>query len=227
MHVSNANPKHDSFDSTGISLPLKPDFIPNETLQFNVGAYYPELYFEYEFESDELNPYRFDVSQLQDSIELNLVDEMKAFHLPHLGKVNSTFGWRRGRVHSGIDLQIALGDSIYAAFDGVIRVSKYSKGYGNFIIIRHFNGLETLYAHLNSRALEKGDAVFAGDYIGQGGNTGRSTGAHLHFETRILGRPIDPELFIDFHQNTIKTEQIVVNANTFDIPRGKKSTRFY
>jgi murein DD-endopeptidase MepM/ murein hydrolase activator NlpD len=189
--------------------------------------FYPELSFDYAFDLDALNPYRFDVSTLQDTFLLVMADSQCGFSFPHWGKVNSTFGWRKGRVHSGIDLQLEWGDTIRGAFDGVVRVSQFHKGYGNFIIIRHYNGLETLYAHLQSRFVVHGDAVSAGQIIGQGGSTGRSTGAHLHFETRFLGRPIDPETFIDFDARCLKSEVASVHAGSFDIPQTKKSQRMF
>lgn len=189
--------------------------------------FYPELSFDYAFDLDALNPYKFDVSTLQDTFLLVVSDSLCGFAFPHSGKVNSTFGWRKGRVHSGIDLQLEWGDTIRGAFDGVVRVSQYHKGYGNFIIIRHFNGLETLYAHLQSRFVVHGDAVAAGQIIGQGGSTGRSTGAHLHFETRFLGRPIDPETFIDFDARCLRSSVASVHAGSFDIPQTKKSQRLF
>lgn len=189
--------------------------------------YYPELHFDYGFERDALNPYRFPVEHLTDSISLVLADSFCGFMFPHQGKVNSTFGWRRGRVHSGIDLQIQSGDSIVAAFDGVVRVSKYDRGYGNFVIIRHFNGLETLYGHLKKRDVFAGDTVYAGDLLGLGGSTGRSTGAHLHFETRFLGRPINPELLFDFEQRNLKTDTVTLHGGSFDVPNAQKSINHF
>ena len=189
---------------------------------------YPELDIEYAMRSNQLNPYGFEVSMLADSICLTLTDTLHcSFQMPHFGKVNSTFGWRGRRVHSGIDLQLHWGDTVNAAFDGVVRVSKYGRGYGNYIIIRHENGLETLYAHLQKRFVFKNSYVEAGELIGLGGSTGRSTGAHLHFETRFLGRPIDPELFIDFQQNRLKQQSLFIHAKTFDVPRSKKSKRMF
>ena len=189
---------------------------------------YPELELDYAMQSNQLNPYGFEVSMLADSICLTLTDTNHcSFQMPNLGRVNSTFGWRGRRVHSGIDLQLHWGDTVNAAFDGVVRVSKYGRGYGNYIIIRHENGLATLYAHLQKRFVAKNDTVHAGGLIGLGGSTGRSTGAHLHFETRFLGRPIDPELFIDFQQNRLKQQSLFIHAKTFDVPRSKRSKRMF
>jgi len=194
----------------------------------NEPKFYPELSFDYGFDFESLNPYRYPVENLKDTFLLVISDTSHCgFEFPHPGKVNSTFGWRKGRVHSGIDLQLEWGDTVMAAFDGVVRVSKYNKGYGNYIIIRHFNGLETLYAHLKRRHVAHGDTVSAGDLIGLGGSTGRSTGAHLHFETRFLGRPIDPEIFIDFDNRCLKSNVTQLHAGSFDIPRSQKSKRYF
>jgi murein DD-endopeptidase MepM/ murein hydrolase activator NlpD len=189
--------------------------------------FYPELSFDYGFDFESLNPYRYSIENLKDTLSVVIADSHCGFQFPHPGKVNSTFGWRKGRVHSGIDLQLEWGDTVLAAFDGVVRVSKYHKAYGNFIIIRHFNGLETLYAHLKKRDVLHGDTVLAGDLIGLGGSTGRSTGAHLHFETRFLGHPIDPEVFIDFENRCLKSTVTQIHAGTFDVPLSQKSKRYY
>ncbi|MCB0790180.1 MAG: peptidoglycan DD-metalloendopeptidase family protein [Flavobacteriales bacterium] len=117
--------------------------------------------------------------------------------MPVCGGINSPFGPRRGRMHYGVDLDLETGDPVVSAFEGMVRISRYNKSFGNVIVIRHANGLETLYGHLSRRLLQVGDIVQAGDTIGLGGSTGRSTGSHLHFEVRYLGRPIDPSRIFD------------------------------
>jgi murein DD-endopeptidase MepM/ murein hydrolase activator NlpD len=129
------------------------------------------------------------------------------FVMPHEGMLTSPFGWRYGRNHNGIDIGIRNRDPIKAAFDGVVRYSGYYGSFGRVIVIRHYNGLETLYAHLHKNNVQSGDYVSAGDIIGLGGSTGRSTGPHLHFETRFLGQPVNPRIFID-----TKTKQISNNT---------------
>ena len=116
-------------------------------------------------------------------------------------KVNDIFGYRprRRRMHYGLDIKVERGDTIRAAFDGKVRYCSYQRrGYGHYVVIRHPNGLETLYAHLTKRLVGENEVVKAGDPIGLGGNTGRSTGPHLHFETRLLGKALNPALFFDF-----------------------------
>ncbi len=114
-------------------------------------------------------------------------------------QITSKYGPRRRRMHYGLDLKVYIGDTIRAAFDGKVRIVRYERrGYGKYVVIRHENGLETVYGHLSKQLVEEDQLVKAGDVIGLGGNTGRSTGSHLHFETRFLGQAIDPALLFDF-----------------------------
>lgn len=116
-------------------------------------------------------------------------------------KITDIFGYRpnRRRMHNGLDVKVQTGDTIYAAFDGKVRVTSYQRrGYGHYVVIRHNNGIETLYAHLSKKLVEANDNVKAGDPIGLGGNTGRSSGSHLHFETILMGKCLDPALMFDF-----------------------------
>lgn len=150
------------------------------------------------------NPYRMDVKDLQDDISLWLVDSLGGYHCPYQTKVYSPFGYRRGRRHNGVDLPLKTGTPVVAAFSGKVRMSRYYKGFGNLVVIRHENGLETFYAHLSKRLVNVGDWVSAGQHIGLGGSTGRSTGAHLHFETRYCGFAFDPQWIIDFESGTLR-----------------------
>lgn len=114
-------------------------------------------------------------------------------------KITSKYGPRRRRMHYGLDLKVYIGDTIRAAFDGKVRIVRYERrGYGKYVVIRHENGLETVYGHLSKQLVEEDQWVKAGEVIGLGGNTGRSTGSHLHFETRFLGQAINPALLFDF-----------------------------
>jgi murein DD-endopeptidase MepM/ murein hydrolase activator NlpD len=121
-------------------------------------------------------------------------------------KITSKFGPRRRRMHQGIDVKVYIGDTIRAAFSGKVRVVKNQgrrTGYGKYIIIRHENGLETVYGHLSKQLVNEEQYVEAGEVIGLGGNTGRSTGSHLHFETRFLGQAINPAFMLDFEKQDI------------------------
>ncbi len=140
---------------------------------------------------------------LPDSFRIDLRD----FFMPTTNtKITDKFGYRprRRRVHNGIDIKVNRGDTIYAAFDGKVRITSYQrKGYGHYILIRHGNGIETLYAHLSKKLVTVNENVKAGDPIGLGGNTGRSSGPHLHFETLLLGNCLDPSLMFDFKNQDV------------------------
>ena len=134
--------------------------------------------------------------------------DMNGFYMPTTNtKITSKFGPRRRRMHNGIDVKVYIGDTIRAAFSGKVRMVKYERrGYGQYIVIRHDNGLETIYGHLSKQLVNEDQYVEAGEVIGLGGNTGRSTGSHLHFETRFLGQAINPALLFDFEKQDIVTE---------------------
>ena len=143
--------------------------------------------------------------------------DLTGFHMPTPStKITSPFGPRWRRMHNGLDLKVNIGDTIVAAFDGKVRVVKYERrGYGKYVVIRHDNGLETVYGHLSKQLVEDNQLVKAGEPIGLGGNTGRSTGSHLHFETRFLGIAINPIYMFDFPK-----QDIVADTYTFRKTKG-------
>lgn len=158
-----------------------------------------------------------ELSSLPQSIAIQLVDSLSSYHYPYVGRLSSRYGPRRGRPHQGVDLPLKVGDPIYATFDGKVRLSKVAGNYGNLVIIRHNNGLETYYAHLSARSVEVGDWVVAGQQIGLGGNTGRSTGPHLHFEVRYKGQSFDPERLIDFSTGDMRRSELLLKRRHFSI----------
>jgi LysM repeat protein len=118
--------------------------------------------------------------------------------------ITSNFGARWGRQHKGLDIKVYIGDTIRAAFSGKVRIVKYEpRGYGKYVVIRHYNGLETYYGHMSKQLVRENEEVKAGDPIGLGGNTGRSTGSHLHFETRVCGVALNPALMFDFRNQDV------------------------
>lgn len=163
------------------------------------------------------NPYHIDQASLPLSWSIWLVDSLCQYHCPFKGSVNprGKFGPRRGRRHQGVDLPLHTGDPIYAAFTGRVRISKVLGGYGNLVVIRHENGLETFYGHLSRRDVEVGDWVNAGEVIGLGGSTGRSSGPHLHFETRYQGFAFDPQWLIDFESGELRHRLFVLKKKYF------------
>ncbi|HET6245843.1 MAG: peptidoglycan DD-metalloendopeptidase family protein [Bacteroidetes bacterium] len=130
---------------------------------------------------------------------------------PHKGKVSSNFGRRDGKNHNGIDISLRTGEPVLSAFDGKVRIARNHGGYGNVVVVRHYNGLETLYAHLHKIKVKPGQEIAAGQLVGLGGNTGRSTGSHLHFEVRFKGKPLNPNHLINFSEKQLKHEAIVLN----------------
>ncbi|MCR5351196.1 MAG: peptidoglycan DD-metalloendopeptidase family protein [Bacteroidales bacterium] len=162
---------------------------------------------------DSINPYHTPLDSLPYRNSICLVDSASVFVCPYQTKVFSPFGYRHGRRHQGVDLPLKTGAPVVAAFDGRVRVSSYSRGYGNLVVIRHENGLETYYGHLSKRSVSVGDWVHAGDQIGLGGSTGRSTGPHLHFETRYQGFAFDPQWIADFEAGTLRKNVFVLRRS--------------
>lgn len=145
--------------------------------------------------------------------------DLSNFTMPTMGHITSNYGRRGRRAHHGIDLKVQIGDTIYAAFDGKVRVCEYERrGYGYYVVIRHPNGLETVYGHLSKFLVSNNDVVKSGDPIALGGNTGRSTGSHLHFEARFLGRSINPIDIIDFENKVCHRDTYLVQTNTLGTP---------
>ncbi len=159
----------------------------------------------------------YSAAQVPDEMLLDL----RGFHMPTAPTyVTSPYGYRRRfrRMHKGIDLKVQIGDTIYAAFDGKVRIVRNQgrrKGYGLYVVIRHNNRLETVYGHLSKFLVQPDDYVKAGDPIALGGNTGRSTGPHLHFETRYMGYAINPAAIFDFANHTTHTDQYLFTKNTY------------
>lgn len=139
----------------------------------------------------------------------------KDFAIPFAGEFLSPYGYRGKRLHAGVDIKLNKGDSIKCAFDGVVRVAKYNGGYGNCVVVRHFNGLETLYAHMSKMLVTTNQAVKAGEILGLGGSTGRSTCNHLHFETRFQGQPFNPRQIFDFVNMTLVSDTFMITNKTY------------
>lgn len=149
--------------------------------------------------TDNVNPF----AGMNVNVPSNYDIQLDGFVMPLArGRVTSHYGYRArfGRNHYGIDLALNVGDTVRAAYSGKVRVADYEgRGYGHYLVIRHPNGLETVYGHLHRRIVTEGTVVKAGDPIGLGGNTGRSTGPHLHFEARFMGIALNPAELFDFN----------------------------
>ncbi len=168
---------------------------------------------------DNISAYRgVRLDSLPQSVAINLVDSLKSYRYPIVGRITSRYGIRHRRAHNGIDIALKVGDTVCAAFDGRVRFSKATDtGYGTLVIIRHDNGLETYHGHLSARLVEEGDRVVAGQPIALGGNSGKSTGPHLHFETRYYGQSFDPERLINFRTGELRRDYFLLKKGYFSI----------
>jgi murein DD-endopeptidase MepM/ murein hydrolase activator NlpD len=156
------------------------------------------------------------INTINDTIVLKLVqDGSKSFVFPKKGQLLSPFGYRGRRVHAGVDIKLNLNDSVLAAFDGVVRMARYYAGYGKCVVIRHYNGLETLYSHLSKIKVRVNQPVAAGDLVGFGGSTGRASCNHLHFETRFQGQAFNPKQLIDFESFSLVSDSLIISKHTF------------
>lgn len=140
-------------------------------------------------------------------------DYLSYYFSPIRGVVTSNFGWRDGRAHKGIDIDLRKGDLVSTVFDGKVRVARYQGGFGNVVIVMHPNGLETVYAHLSRLKVKEGDIVLSGQAIGLGGNTGHSTGSHLHFEVHYKGHALNPAAIISFTEHHLYHDTIRLRKN--------------
>lgn len=168
------------------------------------------------WESKRVNPFK------ESDVPASKVIDVSNFHMPTPGYITTPYGYRKRfrRQHKGVDLKLQIGDTVRAAFDGRVRLTNFERrGYGYYVIVRHPNGLETVYGHLSKFLVKPDQYVKAGEPIALGGNTGRSFGAHLHFETRFMGYPINPSAIFDFANQTVHTDQYTFDKRTYQQAR--------
>lgn len=146
------------------------------------------------------NPYKKLEKKYPLHIQFN--DSTYASPIPRKKVVTSRYGWRNRRAHNGIDIDLVTGDRVMSMFDGVVRYVNRHSGHGKTVVVRHFNGLETVYAHLSKQFVKVNDTIRKGQIIGAGGTTGNARGSHLHLEVLFLGIPIHPEYLFDFSNET-------------------------
>lgn len=160
------------------------------------------------------NDYTHVPANLPDSFRIDL----RGFCMPTTNRVvTSNFGARWRRQHKGLDIKVYIGDTIRAAFNGKVRIVRYeARGYGKYVVIRHPNGLETYYGHMSKQLVTENQEVRAGDPIGLGGNTGRSTGSHLHFETRLAGVALNPAIMFDFKNQDVIGDEWTFRRSTYN-----------
>lgn len=196
------------------------DVLRDPRFQFNNEMIPAQGTYPWGWDTLTINPYKVSLKDMNDTIWIALKDSMDCqFHPPAIGDISSNFGFRRwgrrAKFHYGVDIRMDVGDPVYAMFDGVVRIAKRSSDYGYVVLIRHYNGLETLYAHFDQLLTYPGRPVKSGDIIGLAGNTGRSTGPHLHFEVRYLGEKIDPNKIIYFPTGYLLSDTLQIDKSCF------------
>lgn len=197
-----------TLESIFFELPTEIPVLEDE-VKFSDFSDLPE---EYDiWSSTSINPYNVSLVGMKDTIKV----DVSGYCPPSVKHVTSNWGFRKWKFHYGIDLKVHRGDTVRSAFDGTVRITRRDRGYGYFVVVRHDNGLETLYGHLNKILVKPEQRIKAGDAVGMGGNTGRSTGYHLHLEFRYLGNPINPNDIVDFQTHQVKKPVLVISSNTF------------
>ncbi len=216
--------KEDVFDNSrfiGRPLNVQPDEIPDTTSQKFIP---PDLIFVpgdfvNEHNWDTLHVRRFDVSNIpakNDTTVIPLYNEGDSpFIFPYEGQLLSPFGYRGRHFHAGVDIRCNLNDTIRCAFDGTVRIARRYGGYGNMVVVRHNNGIETLYGHLNKIIARVDQPIKAGEPIGLGGHTGHATCVHLHFETRYLGEPFNPMNIMSITDHDLLSDTLMITRNSF------------
>ena len=212
------------------NLVVDPTFKINEKLSIDCVWVNQHDYFS-NWTSRKINPYDMDGAKFKDSIIVHINDSLAtvnwAMPVPAT-RITSPFGFRRYRWHYGIDLKVYHGDQISAAFDGIVRIVDYERyGYGRYVVLRHLNGFETLYGHMSKTKVKVGDKVKAGQLIGLGGSTGRSTGTHLHFEIRYQGNAIDPSTIYDFSSACLMDDTYALTSKSFQYLVDARKVRYH
>lgn len=163
------------------------------------------------------------MDSLPDEISIQLLKGQERFCFPVKNIKTSPYGWRWNRPHRGVDIRLNVGDPVHCAFNGVVRIARPMGAYGNLVVVRHYNGLETVYGHLSKIKVKPLQVVSAGQVLGLGGSTGRSTGPHLHFEVRFQYEAFDPEWILDFNDYTLRTRRLYLDKTYFGIRKPRNA----
>ena len=220
----NAWAHKDSTDTKGDVLTTKPKTIKKNGIQLinrfdafidSINSTIPDTMPFYDWITNDIHIRKFDFSRVQDTMVVVLKDSNDHYTPPCKGKVTSEFGKRRWRYHYGTDIDLNTGDTVRCAFNGRVRISTYSKSYGHVIVVRHNNGIETIYGHLSKRFVDIDSTIASGTVIGLGGNTGRSFGSHLHFEIRYFDEALDPRDVISFENHKLHYDTLNISQCNF------------
>ncbi len=203
------------------------DLFTNQTID---TSQYPADYYYHDWNTITPNPYNSSKLSANDSM-LSLVltgsRQSPSFVMPVVNTLTSRYGWRDGRMHKGLDIDLQVWDTVVCAFSGMVRVARTYQGYGRVVVVRHFNGLETLYAHLHRIKVKPGQIVAAGELVGLGGSSGHSTGSHLHWEVRFKGTPINPLNFVDYKSHQLIDKTLVLQKTKYGYAGYPKGSVFY
>ncbi|MFT6747152.1 MAG: LysM repeat protein [Glaciecola sp.] len=219
-----------SISALNANLPVMSLYNDSSQWDISDSLMYLPAYDDYcHWEQSSIWGKRENLTKIDNNITIKLIKDSCQFSSPVVGRITSEYGWRKGRPHYGVDVKLYKGDSVRSIFEGVVRIAKYSKSYGYVVVVRHANGLESLYAHLSKLLVKSGDVVDAGTLIGKGGNTGRSFGSHLHLEMRYLGEPFNPaEVFaLTDSSFTLKQNELTLNKQSFDLAKKARSIRYH
>lgn len=210
-------------------LPTRAEVDESSVLAWSERTTEPGAEIYGEWRTDNPNAYGMDLSAADTILQVRLRDAggLCGFHMPVPPVVTSRFGWRDGRSHNGVDLDLEVWDTVRSAFPGVVRFADKFGGFGRLVVVRHFNGLETYYAHLHRIKVKAGEEIEAGDLVGLGGSSGHSTGSHLHFETRFKGVPFDPSHMIDLTTGELLCDTLVLKRTRTSFAAYPKGTRFH
>lgn len=208
-------------------------FLENKTTAENNSADQSlSIWYGKDFSSSRVRKHNHStLDSLPDEIRIQLVKDSCEFCFPIKNMITSPYGWRErwNRPHRGVDIALRTGDKIYCCFDGIVRIASPLGAYGNLVVVRHYNGLETVYGHLSKIYVKPKQKVKAGTVLGLGGSTGRSTGPHLHFEVRFQYEAFDPEWILDFKTYSLRTKKLYLDKTYFGIrkPKNKKEYAIY
>lgn len=193
------------------SKPFPYSLIENDSLKESTGGKSNDLIDikSSHWDTTKFNPYKDELVKFP--IQIKFKDSLYRTPILDSMVITSRFGWRNRRAHKGIDIDLITGDDVVSILDGVVRFARYHSGHGKVVIVRHYNGLETVYAHLSSFAVKVNDSVKRGQVLGKGGATGNARGSHLHLVVNYKGVAINPEYLFDFSgTNKIRSDELWV-----------------